>query len=159
MSGANGDFSLELAARPRSVALARSKLLSWLAHRAEVPSRSTGAIALALSEAVANSVRHAYPGSEGRVRVAAQLRPGRLEVLVADAGGGFREHPAGAGGGLGMAIIGRLTDEVAMRSSANGTEVVMRFDLAPPRGRERRRPPNAERARGPELRRLDAATR
>lgn len=148
--GANQElFELELPARAESVARARTKLLAWLAHRAQVPGPSTGAIALAVSEAVANVARHAYPQAGGTVLVRASFGPDRLDVVVEDSGEGFAPRAGHDGNGLGMMIITRLADEVALHSNASGTEVRIGFDLGggggragrhPVPGRPRRRP-------------------
>ena len=107
----------------------RRKLLTWLSHRAEVPATSTGAIALAVSEAVGNASRHAYEEGEGTVGVDAVLGHGRLEVAVSDSGRGFAGHADRESNGLGMMIIARLADDLSLNSDGGGTEVRIGFDL------------------------------
>ena len=71
---------------------------------------------LALTEAVSNSVRHAYgPDGDGSVDVRYELHPDRLGIEVVDDGAGFDpdEAPSFEGGelsegGLGIAIMPRL---------------------------------------------------
>jgi serine/threonine-protein kinase RsbW len=83
---------------------------------------------LALTEACTNSVRHAYDqGREGKVEIVYQLEPDRLVVEVADEGQGFEPtEPAGDGngdlseGGLGIAIIRAIADEVEIGEGASG---------------------------------------
>lgn len=118
-------------ARPQSVAGVRSKLLSWLDHRAQIPERSTGAIALAVTEAVANAARHAYEGRGGRITVTGRLHASRLEIDVEDQGRGFTPHADTSANGLGMTIIVRLADDVGLHSDDAGTCVRIGFDLAP----------------------------
>ena len=129
MSHGPAHFELELPATPQSVARVRTRLLSWLAHQAQVPGPSTGAIALAVCEAVANAARHAYDGPGGAVLVRAELGSGRLHVSVQDTGHGFVALHDRPSNGLGMTIITRLADEVTLHSDESGTEVRIGFDL------------------------------
>jgi serine/threonine-protein kinase RsbW len=83
---------------------------------------------LALTEACTNSVRHAYrEGRDGTVEIVYQIEPDRLVVEVADDGQGF-EPPELAGegngdlseGGLGIAIIRAVADEVEIGKRESG---------------------------------------
>ena len=160
MSDDRTHFEIQVPARPESVARVRTKLLGWLAHRADVPGPSTGAVALAVSEAVANSARHAYEDGSGSVRVSAALSPGRLDVCVEDSGKGFAPHADERSNGLGMMIIVRLADEVTLHSDGGGTTVRLAFQLgtAADADRVERSGPRAM-ARVPGAQRLDAAIR
>ncbi len=90
---------------------------------------------LALTEACSNSVRHAYGDGEGHVEISFELRPDRLVVEVADDGAGF--EPEGVGqavdsealseGGLGIAIIRSIADEVEIGGNGNGRGSRLRF--------------------------------
>jgi serine/threonine-protein kinase RsbW len=83
---------------------------------------------LALTEACTNSVKHAYGEDGGSVDIVYELLSDRLAVEVGDAGTGF--EPDGAGGdaedaeleegGLGIAIIRALTDEVEIAEREGG---------------------------------------
>jgi serine/threonine-protein kinase RsbW len=83
---------------------------------------------LALTEACTNAVRHAYDGGEGLVDITYELHPDRLVVEVADDGEGFDldPTPATAGddelveGGLGIAIIRALADELQISGREQG---------------------------------------
>jgi serine/threonine-protein kinase RsbW len=83
---------------------------------------------LALTEACTNSVRHAYSeGREGTVEIVYQLEPDRLVVEVGDDGQGFQpEEQAVEGngdlneGGLGIAIIRAVADEVEITERESG---------------------------------------
>lgn len=88
-------------------------------------------VELAVGEAVANVIVHAYAnlGAAGSVEVAADIEQGDLEVVVADAGLGFRSGPA-PGAGLGLLIVERCADAFAIRERADGgVEVWLRFHL------------------------------
>jgi serine/threonine-protein kinase RsbW len=83
---------------------------------------------LALTEACTNSVRHAYrEGREGVVEIVYQLAPDRLVVEVVDDGEGFVPDETGGGGngdlsegGLGIAIIRAVADEVEIDERESG---------------------------------------
>jgi serine/threonine-protein kinase RsbW len=83
---------------------------------------------LALTEACTNAVRHAYDGGDGIVEIKYELHPDRLVVEVADDGDGFDLEPAPttAGddelveGGLGIAIIRALADELEISGREQG---------------------------------------
>ena len=82
---------------------------------------------LALTEACTNSVRHAYDDDAGAVSIAYELHHDRLVVEVVDDGAGFDRVGAPADpedelneGGLGIAIIEALTDELEISRGAAG---------------------------------------
>src|SRR5205085_8510597 len=88
------------------------------------------AIALATSEAVANSVMYAYPASAGPIDLNGWLAGGELWLTVADDGVGLGAGVASGGLGLGLALISLLTDSVSIHDrSCGGTELRMTFDL------------------------------
>ena len=86
---------------------------------------------LALTEACTNSVRHAYDGGAGAVSIAYELHHDRLVVEVIDDGAGFDRVGTPADpedelneGGLGIAIIEALTDELEIsRGVAGGSRL------------------------------------
>ena len=87
------------------------------------------AIELAVSEAVANVVVHAYPHGPGKLWIAADVEDGELELVVVDDGEGFRAGPApGLGLGLGLMRQGATAFEVRDRP-LGGVEVWLRFAL------------------------------
>src|SRR5262249_49329840 len=87
---------------------------------------------LALTEACTNSVRHAYDGGEGIVEILYELHDDRLVVEVSDTGEGFvhdaepQEPEELAEGGLGIAIIHPLADELEI-GRRNGGGSKLRF--------------------------------
>jgi serine/threonine-protein kinase RsbW len=87
-------------------------------------------VALAVSEAVTNSVLHAYrDGTSGDVRVVACAEAERLVVVVRDYGCGMSPHPNSPGLGLGLSVIGRLTTELNIErpDEGGGTRLRMCF--------------------------------
>jgi anti-sigma regulatory factor (Ser/Thr protein kinase) len=91
--------------------------------------QALAAIELAVSEAVANVVVHAYPGGTGDVTVFADVENRELELVVTDDGEGFRTEPApGLGLGLGLMRQSATAFEVRDRP-LGGVEVWLRFAL------------------------------
>ena len=87
-------------------------------------------VALAVSEAVTNTVIHAYRnGRAGEVRVVACAEPDRLVVVVRDYGCGMSPHPDSPGLGLGLSVIGRLCTELNIErpDEGGGTRLRMCF--------------------------------
>jgi serine/threonine-protein kinase RsbW len=118
------DVHLTLPAEPASVAAAR-RAVGALASRLEC---DAGAVRIAVSEAVGNSVRHAYPeGSAGKVVVLARILRGRLVVTVGDRGAGLRPRLDSDGLGIGLPVVSRLADDVRIESDERGTAISMSF--------------------------------
>ena len=90
-------------------------------------------IALAVSEAITNTVLHAYRDrSAGPVRVVACAEPQRLVVVVRDYGCGMSPNPDSPGLGLGLAVIGRLATEVNIERPDEGGGTRLRMHFANP---------------------------
>lgn len=127
-----------MAAEPGSVRFARSEILRWFHDQGRADDGLATSIALAVSEAVANVVRHAYPrtGAGGRVEVEAELEDRSIVVSVADGGAGLTGQTERERNGMGLPVIGRMADGVTVVSDETGTRVTMRFDLdrGPQRG-------------------------
>jgi serine/threonine-protein kinase RsbW len=115
--------TLELPATPESVPRAR--------HAAVRLAREVGAagsdVAIAVSEAVANAVQHAYRDGGGRIGFAGWVDRGRLVFEVVDHGIGIRPNPSSPGLGIGMSLIGLLADDVRIDAGPGGTTVEMSF--------------------------------
>ena len=87
-------------------------------------------VALCVTEAVTNAVRHAYD-AEGDVEVLVEIDEDQLIVIVRDHGRGMWTRPPPPGpGGFGLRIIRTLAQDVAISSDGlRGTVVDMRFAL------------------------------
>ena len=124
--------TLTIPARPEYVTLCRLAL-TGLARLRAVPDETVADVKLALTEACSNAVRHAYPNGTGVVEIVYELRPDRLVIEVADAGAGFDAPPPTeprdelAEGGLGIAIIRAIADELEIDSRDGGRGSRLRF--------------------------------
>jgi len=129
-TGAAQAIRLTIPARPEYITLGRLALTGIARLRAEpLPQELLGDLKLALTEACTNSVRHAYGDREGVVEILYELHADRLVVEVSDRGEGFAPpaEPAAAldgeelsEGGLGIAIIEALADELEIRDGDDG---------------------------------------
>ena len=88
-------------------------------------------VALAVSEAVANSVRHAYPadGPAGHVAVIVIHTPEGLIVTVNDHDAGLDPDNHRPGLGIGLPIMHSQADRVDIDSDSNGTTVTLHFAI------------------------------
>jgi serine/threonine-protein kinase RsbW len=117
---------LTIPAKAEYITLVRLAL-SGLSQSRELPDETLGDLKLAVTEACSNSIRHAYGDErDGSVEVVYELYADRLVVEVSDDGPGFAvPEQAGDGhglneGGLGIAIIRELADELELGSRADG---------------------------------------
>jgi serine/threonine-protein kinase RsbW len=124
---------LRIPARAEYIALARLAL-SGLADIASLSEEQVADLKLALTEAVSNSVRHAYAGGSGFVSISYELSGSALGIEVVDDGAGFdpERPPALEGeelteGGLGIAIIRTIADEFEIQSQPGARGSRLRF--------------------------------
>jgi serine/threonine-protein kinase RsbW len=118
---------LTIPARPEYITLGRLAL-TGIAGLRPLSDETLHDLKLALTEACTNSVKHAYDdGREGIVEILYELEPDRLAVEVGDDGGGFAPHELLhdgdedlAEGGLGIAIIQAVADEVEIGERSGG---------------------------------------
>jgi serine/threonine-protein kinase RsbW len=129
----NGVVALTIPARAEYIALCRLAL-TGLARTRALQEEVVADLKLALTEACSNSVRHAYEeGRDGVVQVSYRLQEDRIEVEVADDGAGFdpevieRTQQELDEGGLGIAIIRAVTDELDIGKNPNGVGSRLRF--------------------------------
>jgi serine/threonine-protein kinase RsbW len=124
------DMELALAARAENIAIVRHAL-GGLGEAFGVPEPKLSDIRLAVTEACANVVVHAYPeGHDGQMEVAASMHGDELTVLVRDWGRGIRPRSDSPGLGLGLSMIAALAERVQLgHDSDEHTEVRMTFAL------------------------------
>lgn len=85
-------------------------------------------VVLAVSEAVANVVAHAYAdGVDGTLELSAATSPIELMIVVRDRGRGLAGGAGTEGAGFGIQIIRRLANHVEVADTADGVALKMRF--------------------------------
>jgi anti-sigma regulatory factor (Ser/Thr protein kinase) len=122
-------MQLDLSCEASSVGTARNAV----ARLARDLGVSVDDVKIAVSEAVANAVVHAYRDRDhGEIRVNARNERGRLLVTVADDGMGMTPNPGNPGLRLGIPLITKLCEDVRFTSSDDGTVVSMSFATPSP---------------------------
>lgn len=124
---------LRLSSRAENVLLVR-QALSGLAEAVGLDPVALNDVSTAVTEACNNVVLHAYGGGEGPLEVELSTSPTGLDAVVRDHGSGILSGVKVAeeiSGGIGLPVIGALSDSVAFRDlPGGGTEVQMRFEAA-----------------------------
>jgi serine/threonine-protein kinase RsbW len=126
MAADDRSVRLSIPAKAEYITLGRLALTA-IARVRPLSDETLSDLKLALTEACTNSVRHAYREGGGTVEIVYQLEPDRLVVEVADDGKGFDPQEfqeSGNGelseGGLGIAIIRAVADEVEIGERESG---------------------------------------
>jgi serine/threonine-protein kinase RsbW len=118
---------LTIPAKAEYITLGRLALTA-IARVRPLTAETLSDLKLALTEACTNSVRHAYREDRaGTVEISYKIEPHRLVVEVADDGRGFEPADLTGGGngdlsegGLGIAIIRAVADEVEIDERESG---------------------------------------
>ena len=128
MFATQGTFSRSYPAMREAVWTVRHEVTEFAATNGAVDSELE-AVKIAVSEAVANAVVHAYQREDsGEVHVTAAVSEEGLWILVADDGCGFQTPARRPGLGWGLALIAHAADELVLAERVGGgTEVRMRF--------------------------------
>jgi serine/threonine-protein kinase RsbW len=129
-----GPIRLRIPAKAEYITLCRLAL-SGLAELRGLGDDTLADLKLALTEAVSNSVRHAYGAAgDGHVDVTYELHPDRVGIEVVDDGLGFDPDEAPSfdngelsEGGLGIAIIETIADELEIESQVGRRGSRLRF--------------------------------
>jgi serine/threonine-protein kinase RsbW len=127
--------TLTIPAKPEYITLGRLAL-TGLSRLRPLEDETLADLKLALTEACSNSVRHAYDGQDGMVEIVFELHPDRIVIEVVDEGGGFaplqetgEEELSGLPeGGLGIAIISALADDLQIGPRDDGRGSRLRFE-------------------------------
>jgi serine/threonine-protein kinase RsbW len=138
MSAQSVQIRLTFPAKPDYLLLARLAL-AGIARAYPMEPEVLADLKLAVTEACGNAVRHAYEDEEGRVTVTFGVSRAKFDLAVEDEGAGLEDArqewsmPTDFEGGMGMAIIREIVDEldVAPGGEGRGTVVRMTKYLAP----------------------------
>jgi serine/threonine-protein kinase RsbW/stage II sporulation protein AB (anti-sigma F factor) len=85
---------------------------------------------LAVSEACANAVVHAYPEGEGLLFVDLDVEQFAIDIAIRDSGVGMAPRPDSPGLGVGLPLMASLSSSLELVANPEGgTEVRMRFEL------------------------------
>lgn len=117
-------FRRRYPARPESLRPMRLALSRWLADH-DVPPAVIADVTLAVGEAAANAVEHAYRSPGGMVHITAGAGPTGITLAVRDHGV-WQRQPAPADRGRGLPLIRAVMDEVRVHATPAGTTVRMR---------------------------------
>lgn len=125
------NIELRVPSKAEYVSIVRA-FVTDLARRLGLSPSAIEDVQVAVSEACANVVRHAYSEDEheSEVIVLCSVRDGRLLMEIADCGQGFCEpliEPRSTmdrDGGFGLVLIRNLMDNVSLDSSPEGGTVV-----------------------------------
>jgi anti-sigma regulatory factor (Ser/Thr protein kinase) len=127
-------LQMELPSQPESVTRARTAV----AGLARKLGASVDDVKIAVSEAVGNSVLHAYRDrAPGTITLDAHGDRGRLVIRVSDDGSGMTPNIESPGLGIGISLITRAASDVSFDSSGSGTSVRMAFAISGRTDRER----------------------
>lgn len=132
------DLELTLPARAENVGVVRH-LLGGVAEALDIDRELLDDMRLAVSEACANAVVHAYGDGSGLMDVDVSAHGGELHINVRDHGGGMAPRTDSPGLGVGLPLMASLAESMELLTPpGGGTEVRMRFPLPPPPARELR---------------------
>ena len=117
------ELHLTLPAEPRTLSHVRRVLRRWLNERG-ADDGDIAEMTIAVSEACANAIEHAYAPSPATFELHGWANNGDITVTVRD--DGHWRPPRGHNRGRGLSIIVAAMDDVQIDRTADGTEVVMR---------------------------------
>lgn len=116
-------------ADPEQLAVIRHQLADWLAPL-QLTETETADVVLAVDEAAANAVRHAYGSDEsGSVEMTLWTEDGTLSIEIVDHGQ-WREpedHPTE--GGRGIPLMSRMSESVLIHHDRRGSRVLLRHHI------------------------------
>lgn len=127
------DLEISLRAYPENVGVVRH-VLGGVAETLALDRETLDDVRLAVSEACANAVIHAYAGRAcGLMDIDVHLRSRELQISVRDHGTGIVPRAGSPGLGVGLPLMASLTASMELLSPpGGGTEVRMHFPLPAP---------------------------
>jgi serine phosphatase RsbU (regulator of sigma subunit)/anti-sigma regulatory factor (Ser/Thr protein kinase) len=119
-------LDVEVPAEPSQLATARHLIRRWVEAN-DGTDDDCAAFAIAVSEACANSIEHAYGPGDATIELRAALVDGIATVTIRDRGE-WRE-PRGGNRGRGIPIMREFMDDVSIERTEHGTMVELRRRL------------------------------
>lgn len=120
-------LDLEIEAVPQSLAEVRTELRRWLPS-VGASEDDTADLLIAVGEAVANSIEHAYGPQGGTVGIRLEAHEGEVEIGICDKG--TWRAPRGTHRGRGTQLMRQLCDAITIEHDPTGTCVVLRKRLS-----------------------------
>jgi anti-sigma regulatory factor (Ser/Thr protein kinase) len=121
--GLHDQLDVAVPAEAEQLATVRHLIRRWVAAKGGTDD-DCAAFAIAVTEACANSVEHAYGPRDATIDLRAELTDGEAIVTVHDRGG-WRE-PRGENRGRGIPVMKEFMDDVAIDTDDHGTTVGLR---------------------------------
>jgi anti-sigma regulatory factor (Ser/Thr protein kinase) len=119
-------LSVNHRALPGAVPSIRAAVSRFL-DACDVAPATVADVGLAVTEACANVVRHAYPDGPGDLRCRVALRGDEVVVVVSDWGCGVGAASFQPGLGLGLGLMDRVADAMLISRSDGETAVTLHF--------------------------------
>jgi len=123
---ASAPLEIAVPARPSSLREIRAALRRWL-DSVRATDDDANDLVVAVGEASANAVEHAYGAAGGTVTVRAELDGDNVVVRISDTGSW--RAPRGQGRGRGTLIMQTTTDDFRVDRRPDGTDVILRRHL------------------------------
>lgn len=121
------DLEMTLPARAENVGVVRH-VLGAFADTRHIGEDTLDDLRLAVTEACANVVVHAYQGGAGLMDVIVHAREAELEIGIRDHGRGMAPRTDSPGLGVGLPLMATLAESMELLTpDGGGTEVRMRF--------------------------------
>jgi serine/threonine-protein kinase RsbW len=116
-------------ADPEQLVLIRRELAGWLSPLA-LTETETADVVLAVDEAAANAVRHAYgPDESGVVELTLWTEPGTLSIEVVDHGSWRPPTDQPTEGGRGIPLMSTMSESVLIHYDDRGSRVLLRHRI------------------------------
>jgi serine/threonine-protein kinase RsbW len=116
-------------ADPEQLVLIRRELAGWLAPLA-LTETETADVVLAVDEAAANAVRHAYgPDESGVVELTLWTEPGTLSIEIVDHGSWRPPADEPTEGGRGIPLMSTMSEAVLIHFDDRGSRVLLRHRI------------------------------
>ena len=125
--GLHDELEVEVPAEAEQLATVRHLIRRWVAAKGGTDD-DCAAFAIAVTEACANAVEHAYGPGDASIDLSAKLADGEATVTVRDHGG-WRE-PRGENRGRGIPVMKEFMDDVAIETGGQGTTVELRRGIS-----------------------------